>query len=492
MISRYLVALEEENKMKTTQTTASDIISITYRYVASYAIYLGVRLDIFTDQREIFTASVLQEHLVKKYEKDFNEESLRCLLETLSANKLLIKSGDDSFKLTELAMPFCKQSVQQGILQEFSDARWARISRMSAEDLRFSVQAMDELLIAEKYTAYLPPELTQLIKGYQDVKILQCACELGLFEKMNQQPESLSVLALRCQIDIGRLSAILDFLGRLGVIDVIGNDYYQLNSCSRLLSRDGGNFAAFVLHENKQKWLSLQKLYETMQTGECAFTKANGMPIFELLKSDPAASRIFNEAMTAVSETIEIPAIVELPVFEGVVMDVGGGEGKLLSAVLDEHEGVEGIVFDLPQVINCTALSHSRCRLVSGSFFNREDIPTADTVILKRVLHDWGDEQAISILRHCQASLRKGGRLLIIEYLADSELMAKAGLMMMAIGGKPRTAQDFQRLAEKAGLFYQQTTSLTPMLSVIELQGVALRDEIDIDSNKIIGLAKYN
>ncbi len=198
--------------------------------------------------------------------------------------------------------------------------------------------------------------------------------------------------------------------------------------------------------------------------------------MFNFLKDNPKQGKIFNEAMSCISSLIEIPVIVNIIQWSGITMDMGGGTGTLLAAILEKYPTVFGILFDLPEVINDTAhlpsviVDKKRCDLVGGSFFNKTTIPCADNIILKRVLHDWDNETTVTILKNCADKIKENnGHIFIFEYLANSALMSTLDLLMMAIGGEARLPDTFKTLCQKAGLEFKGVKAITPMLSVIQM-----------------------
>ena len=457
--------------MMTNRQNSANIIEITYRYVDSYLIYLAMRLGIFSNERRTFTIKSLQEELASKHQTTFNEDYLKRILRSLCTHSLL-NELTGVYTQTELGSYLNNEAAQSGIAREFSDERWVRISQLSAADLIAGKNIYEELFLQDDYILNLPQQLISMIKGYQQVKMLQIAGELKLFDLMSDEPTLISDIAKACDITDEQAHYLLSYLAKMNIVRQHSTNGVNLKTLGKLMRSDTSNMTAFVLHESKEKWLALAKIFTMLQTGEDAFKQANHLLIFDYLKLQPALANIFHDAMTAVSTSIEIPAIVEGIEFSGTVMDMGGGQGQLLKAILLRHPQTSGIIFDLPEVIEKVVVTQDisqRCRLHSGSFFASKSIPTADTIILKRVLHDWDDEKSETILRHCQLSLTKKGRVLIIEYLADSPMMAKADLMMMAIGGKGRSTEDFQRLSANAGLFFSRKVALTPMLSMIEL-----------------------
>ena len=151
----------------------------------------------------------------------------------------------------------------------------------------------------------------------------------------------------------------------------------------------------------------------------------------------------------------------------GLVVDVGGGHGSLLSAILTRHPGVRGILFDLPAGIAAAERglggSLPRCKLVAGDFFDA--VPEgANAYLMKKVLHDWSDDDAVRILANCRRAMAPGGRVLVAETLippgnAPDPIKVMDVNMLVVTGGRERTADEFAALFSRAGLAAEARSS---------------------------------
>ena len=187
---------------------------------------------------------------------------------------------------------------------------------------------------------------------------------------------------------------------------------------------------------------------------------------FEFLAANPDSARRFDEAMVELTR-LATPGIVAAYPFSGCrrVVDVGGGYGELLTAILDAHPSLTGILFDIPNTID-EAHAHveqsgvsDRCELVAGSFF--ESVPAGeDLYILKSIIHDWDDERSREILRTCTEAMRDDSRLLVIERIRPDQVdnspasqnIARADLtMLVALAAQERTESEFRDLLASPG-----------------------------------------
>ncbi|WP_330230641.1 methyltransferase [Nocardia sp. NBC_00508] len=233
----------------------------------------------------------------------------------------------------------------------------------------------------------------------------------------------------------------------------------------------------------------------SVRTGDIAFDNLFGTDFFTHLSQHPDLSAEFNAAMSqAVSETAAaLPSAFDFGRFT-TVTDVGGGDGTLLAGVLDAHPGLTGFVYDTaeglartPKTLERHGLTE-RCSLIAGDFFR--SVPAgSDLYLMKSVLHDWTDEQAVTILRHCREVLAPGGRVLIVEpvlpevvdtnadaHAADDGITYLSDLnMLVNVGGRERTRKDFEDVCHRAGLSLISITPLTGAAPFSLIEAVADR-----------------
>jgi len=210
----------------------------------------------------------------------------------------------------------------------------------------------------------------------------------------------------------------------------------------------------------------------TMRTGETAFDHVNGMGRFEYLRRHPDAAAALQKAMTAGVEAA-VTALIDaydFCTFDRVI-DVGGGHGAVLAAVLRGCANTRGVLFARPEVVaGATALFeqacvNDRCELIGGDFFTAVP-PGGDAYILRQILHDWDDAQAVHILRNCRAAIGESGRLLVVERAIAADLgealpVLHADMeMMVTVGGIERTDAEYRALFTEAGF---RLTNVVPL-----------------------------
>lgn len=226
-------------------------------------------------------------------------------------------------------------------------------------------------------------------------------------------------------------------------------------------------------------WRSWGNLAHSVRTGETAFGELYGTDAWSWRASQPEDSALFDDAMRSVTRWVNA-ALLEGYDFGGfgTLADIGGGNGTLLAAVLAAYPALAGVLFDQPHVVSGApavlegAGVADRCRVVGGSFF--EEVPTAcDAYVLKSVLHDWEDAEAIAILRVCHTAAQGSARLLLVERVVgapnDGADTKFSDLNMLVIpGGRERTLDEWRALLGSGGFRLEAETRTASPFSVLE------------------------
>jgi hypothetical protein len=221
------------------------------------------------------------------------------------------------------------------------------------------------------------------------------------------------------------------------------------------------------------------RLLESVQTGKPGLEQALGMPIFDWLAQHPDEASLFSETMVSFhgAEPAAVAAAYE---FSGMhtIVDVGGATGNLLTTILRKTPGSRGVLYDLPHVvrdaprlIRARGLA-DRVTIESGSFFER--VPEGgDAYLLSHIIHDWTEEQCLTILGHCRRVMKPGSRLLIIEMVLPAGNAPHPGkmldmMMLVGPGGQERTEPEYRALLGKAGLHLNRVVPTDSAVSVVE------------------------
>jgi O-methyltransferase domain len=270
-------------------------------------------------------------------------------------------------------------------------------------------------------------------------------------------------------------------LASLGVLTEDGQRRFALTPLGEAL-RSGapGSARATVLTlASDWVWRGFEYMLYSVQTGRSGIEKSLGEPIFDWLRKDPEAASLFSETMIGFhgEEPAAVAAAYEFSGLETIV-DVGGASGHLLTTILERHPGPRGILFDLPHVVrDAPALIQSRgltahVTVESGSFF--ETVPAGgNAYLLSHIIHDWTEEQCLTILGNCRRAMTINSRLLIIEMVlppGDAPHPGKMLDMMMLVGpgGRERTEPEYRALLEKAGFRLTKVVPTRSATSVVE------------------------
>jgi hypothetical protein len=219
-------------------------------------------------------------------------------------------------------------------------------------------------------------------------------------------------------------------------------------------------------------------LRHSVETGESASEHLYGMKFFQYLRQNTDAGQVFNRAMTE-SSAIHNDAVLMAYDFSsiGKLADIGGGQGRFLSEILLQYPNMRGMLFDLPHVIEKaknflqkTGIGN-RCDRVSGDFL--DFVPTgADTYLLKHIIHNWDDQNALKILQNCHQAMGGKGRLLLIETVISENTSWRSKFkdlnMMLLFSGRVRTEDEFRELFEAAGFRLTRIVPTKSLLNVIE------------------------
>jgi SAM-dependent methyltransferase len=298
----------------------------------------------------------------------------------------------------------------------------------------------------------LAPEarLWNLIRGALGTRALAVAAELRVADALADGPRPVMEVARETGADADVLHRLLRALAADGVFAEKKPGVFGNTAASELL-RDGGwdDFA----HLFGGVWYrTVAELDAT--PGQPVFPRIFGSDFWSWLARHPAERAAFDRAMEQGKERrIERLAALEWRDGETVV-DVGGGNGSLLAALLRRTPALRGIVFDLPETVRDEAALGERCTFVEGSFFER--VPPGDVYVLSTILHDWDDEQAAAILRSIRAAAPSGGRLLVLEAVIGPGNEPHGAkwldlLMLVLFGSRERDEAQWRALLEAGG-----------------------------------------
>ncbi|WP_049570340.1 methyltransferase [Nonomuraea sp. SBT364] len=302
--------------------------------------------------------------------------------------------------------------------------------------------------------------------GYAGSQILYAAVRLGVPDALAGGPVPVGKLADALGADPAALKRLARALVVLGVVREAPPGQLALAEAGRPLCADHPRSmrSSVLLFGDPAVWRAWGALHDSVLTGEPAFDQVHGLPLFDHLAGDAGLSRIFNTAMREGTGHLaaEVPRAYDCGGAR-VVVDIGGGDGTLLAAILTAVPGARGILYDTAQggagagETFRRANVAERCTVEAGDFF--AGVPGGDLMLLKGILHDWDDRRCATLLRRCREAIHPGGRLLVIEPVMPARLDAPdaAGAVMSDIamlvytGGRERDRAEFGDLLAAGG-----------------------------------------
>lgn len=322
----------------------------------------------------------------------------------------------------------------------------------------------------------------EIIRGLWRFTALHAMVELGCADELRDGPLPAGELARRCGADSAALERVLRTLAGTGLLASPAPGVYALTAAGATLRSDApaSMRPAVLCNGEEGSWYAMGALASTVRSGRSAFMERYGS-LYEYLADRPVLGRLFDEFMrlrslplaTGVAEVYDFSRI-------GTVVDVGGGQGTFLTAILRAHPHVRAVLYELPQVLpgareQLTAAGVAdRCELVAGDFF--ESVPAgADAYLLANIVHNWDDENALRIVKNVRAALPDHGRVLLVDMVLPDDDRAHLGkdldMRMLALfgGGRERTESEYHDLLARADLRGRQVAELSALqLSLIE------------------------
>ncbi len=339
-------------------------------------------------------------------------------------------------------------------------------------------RVMDTIDLAPTASA---DQLEDLIAGYQKTQALYVAAKLGIPDRLAQAPQRAEALAPAIGADARALYRLLRALEFLGLLGEPTPGVFALTALGeRLRSSSPQSDEVLLTGDAWFAWWG--RLEHCVRTGESSVPAIEGVSSFEHLHLHPEHVLRFNRLMSAMIGVMAkgVIAAYDFRSF-GTVVDIGGGRGTLLAAILEGHPRLRGILFDLPATADEArrALSSGRladrCECVGGDFF--EAVPAGDCLILSAVISDWDDERSVAILASCRRAISPQGKLLLIERLLEPDKAAPAtallDLQMLVIGGGTgRSAAEYRRLLAAAGFELARVIPTGTMRSIFEARPI--------------------
>lgn len=327
----------------------------------------------------------------------------------------------------------------------------------------------------------LSAQLIRMGYGFMYTKLVYMAASLNLGGRLAEGPRPSDEIAGELGLHPPFLYRLMRAIAGEGILTEVQEGVFDLTDMGECLRPDhpDGAYASILASCSPAVIAAWEKLPEVIEQGGVGFERAFGKGWFEWLSEQPELSTQFNKSMAGVfgMEPPQVASGYDFSVFKNIV-DVGGGNGNLLSHILSRYQEPHGLVFDQPHVVAeaRTLLAgrgmDDRIATQAGNFF--ESVPAGfDAYILSHVIHDWDDDQAVQILTNCRNAMQADSRLLILEWVlpeGDTPHVAKVVdiNMMMLMGGEERTGKQYGRLLDKAGIRMTRIIPTACECSIVE------------------------
>lgn len=334
----------------------------------------------------------------------------------------------------------------------------------------------------QKNTASPHEKLMQMLTGQHLTQAIYVVAKLGIADLFKDGAKSIDELAKLTEVNTQFLYRILRTLASHGIFVEVNNSYFEITSLAEYLQSDfpGSMRDIAILEGEEWLWQGWGNMFDAVKTGVSGFESQFGMSVIEYLKQNPEQFGTFQAGLKNYSTIINHAVLAAYDFPSGSkLIDLGGGDGSLLVSILETDATMTGVLFELPSVIariqpsrHVATGGNKRYEMVEGDFFT--SVPTGgDIYVLKQIIHNWDDEQAIKILRNCYQAMPTNGRLLIIDPIVASQEPSFATFLDLQLlithpGASIRTQDRLAELVEKAGLQVTNIITTQSPCTIIE------------------------
>lgn len=350
----------------------------------------------------------------------------------------------------------------------------ARVAR-AVESIRSGLRRVNAKLLPP------PASILDMTMGFATAQTIFAAVRLGIADVLADGPMTAAEIAERIDTHPAATHRLLRALAMQQIFTERADGTFELTSLAQALRADSPMSIRplLLMLGHPLYWEHWGHLTESVTSGRTSVETTYGMPLFELLADQPEIAQVFNDAMTCVS-AMTIPPVLAACDFSkaATIVDVGGGNGQLLAAVLGAAPQARGVLFeqeslgDKAREIFASAGVASRSEVRAGSFFDA--VPTdGDLYLLKHVIHDWDDERATHILRNVHQAMSATASLLLIESVIPPRNKPHFGKyldldMLIFAGGKERTRAEYADLLRRTGFTLRRVIPTVAHLSIVE------------------------
>ena len=344
-----------------------------------------------------------------------------------------------------------------------------------SQKIRYFLKSLDSKLVPANVAVY------EKSQAFWISKAIGVACDLNLADLLRTGPKTISKIAMLTNAHEQSIYRLMRALASEGIFKEKKGRVFSNTALSLGLAEGKGSMKNMIRHQlNKTNWELIGSLHNTVTTGVCASGEFFGVDIFSHLEKNPEKNELYN---TAMSETSALASSAFLSVYSfnksKIVVDIGGGEGLLLSMILQKNKHLKGILFDLPHVVKKAYETfkkfgvEDRALVEEGDFFDK--IPdSGDTYIMKNILHAFDDQSCINLLKNLNSVMTKNGNLLIMEAVLSENNRPEYGkifdlqMLIGTLGGKERTRQEFELLLQQSGFKLNRVLPTVSPFSVLE------------------------
>ncbi|AFZ29119.1 Quercetin 3-O-methyltransferase [Gloeocapsa sp. PCC 7428] len=342
--------------------------------------------------------------------------------------------------------------------------------------------------LAQKNNMEAKKKVFGMIQAFWESQCLYVATRLDIFNILSEGSQNIETLAEKTATKADKLYVILRALGHLGVLEEQPGKIFAATEVSNLLVTNAGpSIGHFAMHIiEPAQWDAWKELETCLHTGEVPFERANGKTVYEFTRDEDWSGDVFIKAMSFLTDHA-VDALLDVFDFSrfGTVMDVGGGQGGLISKIVKRF-GCKGMLFDLPYVtetapayIQKQGVAADAVQIVTGDVF--EGLPTgADAIVMKYFLSSWKDEDALTILRYCREALPKHGKVVLLQCIVPDlgeptvcpdgiiPSLFATQIMVAVPGGAWRTQKEYERLFTASGFQLENVVRTGTNLSALE------------------------
>src|SRR5688500_16869512 len=324
-------------------------------------------------------------------------------------------------------------------------------------------------------------QLMQIMAGQWLARCVSTAAELGIADAIGGERKTTEQLAAATKTHAPSLQRLMRALAGSGVFREDGPGVWVGTPLGDTLrtNRPGSLHACAVAIMGAEHYDAWRNLSHSVKTGVTAFDHTFGKDVWAHFAENPTSARNFDQAMVDFSEGVNA-ALLKAYNFSGIkhLVDVGGGHGGLIAAVLKNYPTIQGTLFDQPYVVNAAIKNlqkhgvETRCARAGGDFF--DSVPAgADAYILKFIIHDWDDARSVKILTSVRRAIQEKGKLLLVDCVIPEGNAPDMGKMMdvnmlVMTGGRERTEAQFSALLTASGFRLTKVTATESPLSIIE------------------------